>query len=89
MLYFSYNKTRKEENKMTTGRIKTRTINLTTKEREALETVYDLTCKLNESYGKDTDLISPNTGECISMNELPRVRGILDSLMTNRVWQIE
>lgn len=74
---------------MTTGRIKTRTINLTAKEREALETVYDLTCKLNESYGKDTDLISPNTGECISMNELPRVRGILDSLMTNRVWQIE
>lgn len=74
---------------MTTGKIKVRTIDLTIQEREALETVFNLMCKLNESYGKDTDLISPNTGECISMNELPRVRGILDSLMTNRVWKIE
>lgn len=74
---------------MTTGKIKVRTIDLTIKEREALEIVYDLTCKLNESYGKDTDLISPNTGECISMNELLRVRGILDGLMTNRIWQVE
>ena len=74
---------------MTTGKIKIRTIDLTIKEREALEIVYDLMCKLNENYGKQTDLISPNTGECISMNELPRVRGILDSLITNRVWKIE
>jgi hypothetical protein len=74
---------------MITSKIKVTTIDLTIQEREALETVFNLMCKLNENYGKQIDLISPNTGECISMNELPRVRGILDSLMTNRVWQVE
>ena len=38
-----------------------------------------------DSYNDDIMLSSPNTGECITVDELPRVLGILSFLIENRV----
>jgi hypothetical protein len=38
-----------------------------------------------ETYDNGIVLTSPNTGECINIDELPRVLGILSFLTENRV----
>ena len=40
--------------------------------------------KIYESYDDNIVLQSPNTGECITIDELPRVLGILSFLTENR-----
>lgn len=40
------------------------------------------------SYSKDIMLTSPNTGECVTIDELPRVLGILSFLIENRVVEV-
>jgi hypothetical protein len=42
-----------------------------------------------DHYDKDIILENPNTGECISIDELPRVLGILDFLSTSRVVEVK
>lgn len=41
--------------------------------------------QIYESYDDNLMLSSPNTGECITVDELPRVLGILSFLSENRV----
>ena len=40
-------------------------------------------------YDDECRLTSVNDGECILMSELPRVRGILDFVMQNRVVSVD
>ena len=42
-----------------------------------------------EHYDENIVLENPNTGECISIDELPRVLGILDFLSTSRVVEVK
>lgn len=42
-----------------------------------------------EHYDDDLILENPNTGECIEVNELRRVLGILDFLSTTRVVEVK
>lgn len=41
--------------------------------------------QIYDSYDNNIMLSSPNTGECITVDELPRVLGILSFLTENRV----
>ena len=41
-----------------------------------------------EHYDDDLILENPNTGECIEVNELRRVLGVLDFLSTTRVMEV-
>jgi hypothetical protein len=54
----------------------------------ALCDVENLVLKIANSYPKGTVLASPNTGECIVVDELQRVAGILSFLTENRVVEI-
>ena len=44
--------------------------------------------KIYQSYGGNIMLQCPNTGECITIDELPRVLGILSFLTENRVVEV-
>ncbi len=44
--------------------------------------------KIYESYDNNIMLQCPNTGECITIDELPRVLGILSFLTENRVVEV-
>lgn len=55
---------------------------------EALSHTCDLLRDLQEHYGEDLVLQSPNTGEVICMDEVPRTLGILEFLLTNRVVEV-
>lgn len=44
--------------------------------------------KVRDSYDVNVVLESPNTGECIAIEELPRVLGILSFLTDNRVVEV-
>lgn len=57
-------------------------------EVEALETVYKLVDHIQDSYGERCVLMSPNDGEVVTIEELPRVKGVLSFLMTNRVVEV-
>ena len=48
----------------------------------------NLVRKIYESYGDNIVLQCPNTGECIAIEELPRVLGILSFLTDNRVVEV-
>lgn len=58
------------------------------KDVEALTHTCDLLRSLQEHYSEDLVLQSPNTGEVICMDEVPRVLGILEFLLTNRVVEV-
>lgn len=64
---------------------------LTTKEWGALQDAHEIVQEILDFYNRDSSLIlqSPNTGECIQVDELPRVLGILSFLMENRVVEVE
>lgn len=62
---------------------------LTIEEYQALELAEKVIEHIQETYGELCRLTSPNDGECVIVNELPRVRGILDFLMRNRVVEVD
>lgn len=43
---------------------------------------------LSEQVKEEEDIVSPYTGEAFSLEEVCRVRGILDGLLTNRTWLV-
>ena len=55
---------------------------------EAIEHTLELLRSVQEHYGKNLVLQCPNTGECIAIDELPRVLGILSFLTENRVVEV-
>lgn len=62
---------------------------LSIEEFQALELAEKILGEFCENYSEDCCLTSVDDGECILMNELPRVRGILDFIMRNRVVSVE
>lgn len=62
---------------------------LSIEEFQALELAEKVLEHLTEVYGADCRLTSVNDGECILISELPRVRGILDFVMRNRVVSVD
>ena len=61
---------------------------LSDEERAAL---YDVDIILNKIYGMfddDITLVSMTTGECIMIDELPRMRGILDALSAAYAFEV-
>lgn len=56
-----------------------------------LATLYEaenLVRQIYDSYDVNIMLTSPNTGECIAIDELPRVLGILSFLTENRAVEV-
>ena len=51
----------------------------------------DLLGRFVEGLGdpEDMTLVSQNTGEVISIDEIRRVRGVLDALYSTCVWKVE
>lgn len=62
---------------------------LNIEEFQALETSYKIVKHITEVYGDKCRIVSPNDGECVDVDELPRVLGILSFLMENRVVDVE
>lgn len=62
---------------------------LTIEEFQALELAEKVITHISEVYGDNCRLTSPNDGECVLISELPRMRGILDFIMRNRVVDVE
>ena len=58
------------------------------KDVEALEHAYKIVDHLQDTYGADCVMMSPNDGECVSVDELARVKGILSFIMCNRVVEV-
>lgn len=58
---------------------------LSIEEFQALELAEKVLEHFCDMYDYDCCLTSVNDGECILMDELPRMRGILDFIMRNRV----
>jgi hypothetical protein len=48
----------------------------------------NLVRKVYESYDDNTVIVNPNTGECVLIDELPKVIGILSFLAENRVVEV-
>ena len=57
---------------------------LTAAEWTALCEAENLIRQIYDSYDNNIMLTSPNTGECVTIDELPRVLGILSFLTENR-----
>ena len=57
----------------------------TTAEWTTLCEAENLIRQIHDSYDDNVMLSSPNTGECITVDELPRVLGILSFLTENGV----
>lgn len=56
-----------------------------------LTTLYEaenLVRQIYDSYDENVMLTSPNTGECVAVDELPRVLGILSFLTENRAVEV-
>lgn len=62
---------------------------LTVEEFQAIELAYKIVEHIGNTYGERCRLVSPNDGECVDIDELPRVKGILSFLMCNRVVDVE
>lgn len=62
---------------------------LSIEEFQALELAEKVFEHFTEVYGNDCRLTSVNDGECILISELPRMRGILDFVMRNRVVSVD
>jgi hypothetical protein len=48
----------------------------------------NLVRKIYNSYDDNTVITNPNTGECVLIDELPKVIGILSFLAENRVVEV-
>ena len=44
---------------------------------------------LKDTFTDDTELVSLETGESITMEEISRVLGILDGLKRNQIWEVK
>lgn len=55
---------------------------------EAIQHTTELLHKVIDHYGDEAVLGSPNTGEIIETAEIPRVLGILDFFLLNRVVEV-
>lgn len=44
---------------------------------------------LKDTFTDDTELVSVETGESITMEEISRVLGILDGLKQNQIWEVK
>ena len=62
---------------------------LTLEEFQALELTEKVLEHFCDMYDDGCRLTSANDGECVLMSELPRVRGILDFIMQNRVVSVD
>jgi hypothetical protein len=58
------------------------------KDREALERVEKIIEQLQDLYGEEVVLGSPNTGEIVCTEELWRFRGILNFIADNIVVEV-
>lgn len=58
------------------------------KDVEALEHVHKIVDHLQSTYGDNCMIMSPNDGDCVSIDELARVKGILSFIMYNRVVEV-
>ena len=54
----------------------------------ALREAENLVRQIYGSYDDNIMLTSPNTGECVAIDELPRVLGILSFLTENRMVEV-
>ena len=63
-------------------------LQLTESEWTALREAENLVRQIYDSYDVNIMLKNPNTGECVSVDELPRVLGILSFFAENRVIEI-
>lgn len=54
----------------------------------ALREAENLVRQIYDSYDNNIMLSSPNTGECVAIDELPRVLGILSFLTENRAVEV-
>lgn len=63
-------------------------LQLTESEWTALHEAENLARQIYDSYDINIILKNPNTGECVSIDELPRVLGILSFFAENRVIEI-
>jgi hypothetical protein len=80
-----------KEREVNTMKIKQQVLNvhqLDIKDVEALEHAYKIIAHLSECYGADCVMVSPNDGECVTIDELPRVLGILSFIVYNRVVEV-
>ena len=60
----------------------------TESEWTALHEAENIVRQIYDSYDVSIMLKNPNTGECISIDELPRVLGILSFLAENRMVEV-
>lgn len=63
-------------------------LQLTEFEWTALHEAENIVRQIYDSYDVNIMLKNPNTGECVSIDELPRVLGILSFFAENRVIEI-
>ena len=54
----------------------------------ALREAENLVRQIYDSYDNNIMLSSPNTGECVAIDELPRVMGILSFFTENRAVEV-
>lgn len=64
------------------------TYQFTRAEWTALHEAENLVRQIYDSYDDNIMLSSPNTGECVAVDELPRVLGILSFLTENRAVEV-
>ena len=64
------------------------TINLTLKEKEEMQSVYDTLKDIMTNCGKLHKLTSTQSGEVIGMDEIPRVLGILSGFIESNTWAL-
>ena len=62
---------------------------LTIEESQALELTERILAHIQDTYGEKCRLTSVNDGECVTLSEIPRVRGIIDFVMRNRVVEVD
>jgi ribosome biogenesis GTPase A len=62
---------------------------LTVEEYQALELAEKIFEHIQDAYGEKCRLTSVNDGECVTLSEIPRVRGIIDFVMRNRVVEVD
>ena len=58
------------------------------KDVEAIQHTCEMLRKVVDHYGEDMTFVSPNTGEVIQTAEIPRILGVLDFFLLNRVVEI-
>ena len=63
-------------------------LQLTEFEWTALHKAENIVRQIYDSYDINIMLKNPNTGECVSIDELPRVLGILSFLAENRMVEV-